>query len=335
MIMRPIVIVMLVFMHSFTMFTGGAWKLPDGIHNVTAYDWMTKITFSFLLETFIFISGYLLQAQFERKVSDFFDFVRKKAKRLLLPSVLFSFMYYMLFMEHKGFVNFLFSILEGCGHMWYLPMAFWCFMGGFVLYRLNCSMKVKLLLCTFLACCSGGMGFLPLRLNSASYYVLFFYLGMLTYEKRQIFQKITSYQIILLCISYLVAFLFLRPFMDSLSQCEDGDIVFKIVKILIIPFCRIVYSSLGLFSFYLIVNYYLQKHPTFQSSSWLVYINSIALGIYIYHQFLLKLLYYNTSLPCFLGSYVLPWVGFLLSLVMSILLSSLTIKTKIGKFLIG
>lgn len=333
--MRPIVIVMLVFMHSFTMFTGGAWKLPDGIHNVTAYDWMTKITFSFLLETFIFISGYLLQAQFERKVSDFFDFVRKKAKRLLLPSVLFSFMYYMLFMEHKGFVNFLFSILEGCGHMWYLPMAFWCFMGGFVLYRLNCSMKVKLLLCTFLACCSGGMGFLPLRLNSASYYVLFFYLGMLTYEKRQIFQKITSYQIILLCISYLVAFLFLRPFMDSLSQCEDGDIVFKIVKILIIPFCRIVYSSLGLFSFYLIVNYYLQKHPTFQSSSWLVYINSIALGIYIYHQFLLKLLYYNTSLPCFLGSYVLPWVGFLLSLVMSILLSSLTIKTKIGKFLIG
>ena len=333
--MRPIVIVMLVFMHSFTMFTGGAWKLPDGIHNVTAYDWLAKITFSFLLETFIFISGYLLQAQLGRRVYDFFDFVQKKAKRLLLPSVMFSFAYYILFMEDKGIVNFIFSIFEGCGHMWYLPMSFWCFLGGFVLYRLNCSIRTKLLLCIALACCSGGLGFLPLRLNSASYYMLFFYLGMLVYEKRLIFQKITSYQIIFLCISYLVAFIFLRSSMESLSLYENGNIVFKVMRILIIPLCRIVYSSLGLFSFYLIVTYYLQRHPTFQSSSWLVYINSIALGIYIYHQFLLKLLYYNTTLPCFLGSYVLPWVGFLLSLVMSILLSSLTIKTKIGKFLIG
>lgn len=204
MIMRPIVIVMLVFMHSFTMFTGGTWKLPDGIHNVTAYDWLAKITFSFLLETFIFISGYLLQAQLGRRVSDFFDFVQKKAKRLLLPSVMFSFAYYILFMEDKGIVNFIFSIFEGCGHMWYLPMSFWCFLGGFVLYRLNCSIRTKLLLCIALACCSGGLGFLPLRLNSASYYMLFFYLGMLVYEKRLIFQKITSYQIIFLCISSIV-----------------------------------------------------------------------------------------------------------------------------------
>ncbi len=106
-------------------------------------------------------------------------------------------------------------------------------------------------------------------------------------------------------------------------------------RILIIPLSKIVYSSLGLFAFYSMVNSFLNNHPCYQSPSWLIHLNSISFGIYLYHQFILKLLYYHTSLPSLAGTYALPWLGFVLALMISMLLSSMTIRNKIGKYLIG
>lgn len=37
MIMRPIIVILLIVMHSFTMFIGGSWALPQGIHEVSIY----------------------------------------------------------------------------------------------------------------------------------------------------------------------------------------------------------------------------------------------------------------------------------------------------------
>ena len=60
MIMRPIVIFMLIVTHSFTMYTGGSWPLPEGIHEVHAYDEITHIAFSFILK-YIYYSTPLPQ----------------------------------------------------------------------------------------------------------------------------------------------------------------------------------------------------------------------------------------------------------------------------------
>lgn len=334
MIMRPIVIFLLVFMHSFTMFTGGAWKLPEGIHNVVAYDWLTKLTFSFLLETFIFISGYLLRSQFERRIQSLIEFITNKAKRLLLPSLLFSILYFLTFMDYHGLYKCLLSIIEGAGHLWYLPMSFWCFIGGYLLYKLNILTWLKFLICFVLACCSGCLFFLPLRLNYAAYYLLFFYLGMMVYEKRHVLKNINHWQIVLLCVVYISAFALLRPLMMDICNIEGG-VIFKLFRILMIPFCKFIYSTLGLLSFYTVVTFFLRKTPSFTSPSWLIYMNSISFGVYVYHQFMLKLLYYHTMLPMLVGSYALPWIGFVLALAISILLSGVSIRTKFGKYLIG
>lgn len=61
-VMRPIVIFLLVLVHTFTIYDGG-WSLPEGIESVRAYFWIQKFSFAFMLETFVFISGYILGYQ--------------------------------------------------------------------------------------------------------------------------------------------------------------------------------------------------------------------------------------------------------------------------------
>lgn len=85
---------------------------------------------------------------------------------------------------------------------------------------------------------------------------------------------------------------------------------------------------------YLSVNYLIEK-KRITIPNWLIKFNGLCLGIYLFQQFILQFFYYKTSMPILLGSYWLPIVGFILTLILSILLSNLTLKTKLGRFLIG
>jgi len=93
-IIRPIVIVLLVLMHSFTIYAGG-WSMPEGIHDVRAYFWIAKMSFSCMLEIFVFISGYLFAYQiYELKMKyTFKKILSSKFKRLIIPSIVFSLFY--------------------------------------------------------------------------------------------------------------------------------------------------------------------------------------------------------------------------------------------------
>lgn len=66
----------------------------------------------------------------------------------------------------------------------------------------------------------------------------------------------------------------------------------------------------------------------------IVNLNTYCFGIYLFQQFILIALYYYTETPSLIGPYVLPWVGFIMALSVSILLSYYFRLTKIGKALI-
>lgn len=66
----------------------------------------------------------------------------------------------------------------------------------------------------------------------------------------------------------------------------------------------------------------------------IIMVGTLGFGVYIFHQFILRGLYYNTSLSTKVASWVLPWIGFAVAVLVSILLSILLRKTKIGKKLI-
>lgn len=78
---RPILIVLLVFVHCFTVFNGG-WPPFEGYKDCTGYMWFSRTCYSFMLETFIFVSGYVWAYQVIdlQKRSSLGILVKKKLK---------------------------------------------------------------------------------------------------------------------------------------------------------------------------------------------------------------------------------------------------------------
>lgn len=61
-LMRTILALLIVFMHSFTCYDG-SWSQPVGYVDVPLYKWLSRTSFAFTLEAFVFISGYLFAFQ--------------------------------------------------------------------------------------------------------------------------------------------------------------------------------------------------------------------------------------------------------------------------------
>ena len=336
-IIRPIIIVLLVLMHSFTMYAGG-WIMPEGIEPVRAYFWITKISFSSMLEMFVFVSGYLFAFQvYELKKNySFKSIVYNKFKRLILPSIFFSIIYLVCFSPIKEWLSFssLISIISGRGHMWFLPMLFWCFIATFLLMKIRVKEGIKLSLLFGLAMCS----FLPLpfQIGSTCYYLLFFYLGSYIWDnKDKIVDKFANPKYLLLGSAlFVLLFIPLTLFREYLGEIETLNIIHKLIKVLLLTLSKLIYTIVGSFIFYVFVNYLIEKKHI-KVPNWLTKFNYLCFGIYLFQQFILQVLYYKTSLPTILGSYWLPWVGFSITMIVSVLLSKLSLKTKIGRFLIG
>ena len=64
-------------------------------------------------------------------------------------------------------------------------------------------------------------------------------------------------------------------------------------------------------------------------------VGAMSFGIYLVHQMILKFIYYSSPIPLLVGTYTLPWVGFILAFTSSVLVVYVVRKTKVGKFLIG
>lgn len=336
MIMRPIVIFLLIVTHSFTMYTGGSWSLPEGINEVYAYGEIAHIAFSFMLETFVFISGYLFAMQQQRQQKPFTFFLLKKLQRLVVPGIIFSTAYIACFDSEifkSGGV--ILEILNGTGHLWFLPMLFCCFIMAYGINTIKGHDNFKFALCFIMSLCSGLLPLSVFRINSACYYILFFYLGMYLYPRRQkIIAKLNLLNVMAFIVLFVVSYIFFSHEKQILSESEMSTIMGKLLRVLGMKMCTMVYSSMGLVMIYVISNYIIKCKNKWQCPLWLISINSICFGVYIYQQFILKFIYYSTPLPQWTGTYFLPWVGCVITMITSIALAKLTTKSKIGRKLI-
>ena len=69
-IIRFTVVILLLFCHSFTIY-GNGWKFPEGITEFTIYKIISQFAYAVMIETFVFISGYVFQMQIEKgKIKD-------------------------------------------------------------------------------------------------------------------------------------------------------------------------------------------------------------------------------------------------------------------------
>lgn len=330
---RPILIVLLVLYHAFAPYCG-AWKPFEGFHENTCYWWIGRLAYSFMLPTFVFISSYVFSFQRETlcRVEKIGVLVIKKARRLLLPSILFSLIYLPLLsnIEDKGLVHNVLLILSGAGHMWFLPMLFWLFPLLCLLLKIR-SVWIRFAISLVFAI--GPSLPLPLQIGTSLSYLFYFLLGYEFYRNVENIKEHTkSFNI------YIIWFLFILMFVgltvvkrDYLISIGEETFVFKLIRIISINTLTLLYSTFGLFAIYLTA---LRFICTRHLSSWIVKIGSYCFGVYIFQQFVLLILYYHTSLFKSFGVELLPWIGFVISLIISLLLSYLLRLTRIGRNLI-
>jgi hypothetical protein len=178
---------------------------------------------------------------------------------------------------------------------------------------------------------------LPLRLGTAMYYMIFFYVGYIL-QKEDV--SLDRFYTLKHCIVLAVAFCVLFPTLTLLRErlgalmAVENQLVMKVAIISSSTLMRIIYSFVGLALLFIIIGHK-EKGRTAPLPQWIIKAGNLCFGVYLLQQFILMGLYEYTKLPEFLGCYCLPWVGFVVALAGSIIIAELLIKTKVGKFLIG
>lgn len=335
-IIRPLAIFLLVVWHSFIIYVGG-WKHPEGFQPVEGYWWLAKLSYAFMLELFVFVSGYVLGLTIEKKNPSFRSLFISKSKRLIIPSLVFSVVYYLLFYNLDKFTvaGFVWSVLNGCGHMWFLPMLFWVTLIVFAYDKLQKPQWLKLIVAYCFPVLS--LFHIPLGISSAMYYLPFFYMGIVIYRWRD---KIVGCLCNRLSISVLLGWLFLLLFLgvaivsrDVLSAYKESELlIVQGIVVLCTKYMQLLCAVSGVAFVYALVNYLIVGNGLIVPK-WVIELNGLCFGIYLFQQFILQILYYNTSMPVVVGPYWLPWLGLIMTLIISYILTKLSLKTRLGRHL--
>lgn len=334
-LLRPVVVLLIVVLHSFTMYMGG-WPLPEGIERNFLYLAIAKFSYSCVLEMFTFMSGYLLAyGRIDRgKQWGFRELFVKKFQRLMLPAAVFGVLYLLVVEGTAPALSwaYWYGIAEGVAHLWFLPMLFWCFLftGGLLRLPLGSTSLLALLLLLALF----PIGEAPLQLDKTAYYLAFFYLGYWFRERHSRLAAQASLARVVRAVSgFLFAFVVLSVLGEQAAkQAAVTEGMLKEGLMVAERCCRVVYSLSGIYAGYLAAVYLTSRYrlPLWWSNS-----NRYCFAVYLIHHFILPILYYKTALPALLGSYLLPWVGLSVTLVLSLVLSVALLRTRIGRWLAG
>ena len=341
-IIRPILIVLLVFYHAFAIYSG-AWEPIEGFPEISLYWWLDKLSYSFMLEMFVFVSGYVFGYQVRKRCVGILEakaLFWSKFMRLSIPSMVFSFLYLMILKDvTQPLSTSLYDVVNGVGHLWFLPMLFWCFAGTWLIEKLNLKPLLVLPLLLIFSLCSFVP--LPLQMNQTLYYIFFFYFGYIL-QKNNIMVEHSYKPIYVVSLAILFAIIF--PVLTIyISNSEEfilngggisDSLIIRILRYSTLKLSKLVYSSIGLAMFFLAIGY-ADKKSSGELPCCIVSFGGMCMGIYLLQQFILIIIYNFTSIPCLLGAYCLPWFGFIVTLVISTILVYLIRLTKIGRFLIG
>lgn len=225
------------------------------------------------------------------------------------------------------------SVLNGMGHLWFIPMLFWCFLVMWWIEKKQ--LKERLVFVALFGLSVLPMPTLPLGLGIVPHYLFYFYGGYLLYKyKQEVLKRLSNWRVVILLALVYVVFLQIRIYATNWHSANMLRIVQKIPILTTCNILRSIVSVSGIIALYLTVCHITEKDG-YMPKKMVIWSNSVCYGVYIYHQFILQYRYYETALPTHVNRYVLPWLTFVITLMVSISLTTITLKTKFGKFLIG
>lgn len=336
-IIRPIVIFLLLFFHSFSKIAAGGGQTND-YQLASAYQWLCWLISGFRIETIALVAGYVFAYQcIDLKRSyRFWPFVWKKFKRLIIPMLVFGVVYYFCFLYDSatfGMKEFVIKLFSGCGHLWFLPMLFWCFLAIWAIDRFKLSSWLTLIVLAGVTLLPPPYH-LPLGFSRLPQFVFYVYAGYFLWTKRTtLLEKGLKKTVIAGLWVVYVALVIVR---HTLMPDSHGTMPFllKAVTETLPRLVNLLMSCCGVMALYLSVCMVTTK-AGYRPKQWGIDASDNCYGVYVYHQFILVALYFFTPFVSWFHPLLTPWVGFVIILTISLLLTKLSLKTKVGKFLIG
>ena len=360
-IIRPLIIFLLVVYHALCVFTKG-WVAPDGVPANSVYWWLGHLISGFRIETIAFVGGYVFSYQCIElsKRNSFGSFVWKKFKRLIIPCFVFGVLYYLLFRfnPEKFSWNVAFwKVANGIEHLWFLPMLFWCFLLTWAIdwildwIRNHVPNYYRVLGWLFLLAFAGlsllrvtGLRF---GLTRVPYFIFYFYLG---YWIRAEHNRIdySGKQSVWLAVVLWVLYLFFVLLHQQATHYQMPGCTFHCPQWLLecsqltLRLMALGHTFFGILALYVSVMVWLDKHksPDSQPGTFLRSCSKVCYGVYVLHMFFMKYLYYYSPLPQWcceteIGTWIMPWLVLILTLVPSVVITMLLLKTRFGRMLIG
>lgn len=328
--MRPILLVLLVSYHAFAPYVG-SWSLPQGIEDVCTYKWLGLLSFAFLLEGYVFISGYIFTYQllYRKKFTTFKELAISKFERLIVPSIVFSIIYILLFKRDEGIISSLYDIIAGAGHLWYLPCLFWCFLMQYLILKRswNTYILVSIFVLGFLLSTVS----LPMQISRSLYYMMFFCGGGVFWKHSEtIKQKCNTNRCIIAWMVFIGLFVVINLMLFEIDDYRGSTniTIFKGILLVSKKILKALLGWSGIFTLYLSSIIYCRKHTIGKT---ILKIGACGYGVYVFHQFILLYLYRYTALPSLTGTYLLPWIGMVITVIVSVCMTLAARQTKIGR----
>lgn len=119
----------------------------------------------------------------------------------------------------------------------------------------------------------------------------------------------------------------------EISLPQNFSIFEKTIYILAINSSKLILGFVGIGIAFIATRIFLQSGRNLPV--YIITFSTYCYGVYIFHQFILKYIYYNSSVVTSIHPNLLPWVALLVTLLLSTTVSATLLRTKVGKYLIG
>lgn len=322
-VIRFFAIIMVVAFHAYGMMYADHFHALKHIYSQLYFTWNQCIFINVAMPMFVFVSGYLFAFLWRKgKYQNFWELVKNKVKRLLLPYFVFGLV---MMATTSNFHPF--NLLYGnYWHLWFLPMLFWCFVVAFFLSKYFVSLQSQVIIACVSFALSLFFPFFPeiLGFQYITRWFCWFYLGIIIYNyKDKLIVSIAKFRLeYILFIAYLAITIY--------KPTKYGDIYW--------------YNVIAQICIVVVLWYWVNKIDWHKLKLMqpIVSISNCSYGIYIFHNWIQMYLISRTAQRLFPlerwaaeHTILFPLCFFLLSLGISYVLTRLLLKTRAGRFLIG